>query len=161
MKKQQTLLIALAIACSLSACKKSGTTEAPSTIVGKWKEIKIHIIQTGSGSTKDNTFNADELSNADYAIFNTEAKAIFSFAANNAPPVSASPDWISIENYGYLISGSTLTLVKTDLPASQANGIAITKTETILQLDDKNLVLHESYVTGLLQITTETYFVRE
>lgn len=161
MKKYQTLLILTAIVICLAACTKSNSTQLNASIVGKWKVIKLHISKTSNGVASDTTLNTDALSSADRVIFNADTTAVFTFGANIPYPGAPVTLWIGEIDYNYQISGSILTLIRTNLPQGQTNGVAAIKTETIIRLDNKNLVLKDAYTDGSNKISTQSYFVRE
>jgi hypothetical protein len=159
MKKNQTLLIIAAIVIYLSACKKSDTKQPDSSIIGNWNQIKLHISHTINGVTKDTTFNSSILPQ-DSFNFNSDSTAIFFDGPGNPPPGSMSPTYLEIMKYRYHISGSTLTLIRTSPPLPHLD-ISSFKTGTIIQLDSKNLILHDTYTSGADKISTDYYFVRE
>ncbi|MCW3118244.1 MAG: hypothetical protein JWM28_2326 [Chitinophagaceae bacterium] len=149
-----------AVTICLLACNKSNQ-EHPASIIGKWNETELHVSQTSNGVTKDTTLKADAFSSADYAIFDTDLSAVFFRGPGNPPFGGASLDWIRFIKYRYQISGATLTLTRTDLPTGQASDMPAIKTETIIQLDNKNLILHSSCINGSDSVSTDAYFVRK
>jgi hypothetical protein len=160
MKKKQALLITSAITIGLLACNKSDP-ERPASIIGKWNEIGLHVNQTTNGVTKDTILKENAFTAADYAIFHIDQSAVFSRDLGSPHLDGANPYLIQFVNYRYNISGSTLTLIRTDLPTGQASDMSAIKIETIIQLDTKNLVLHDSFNDGYFKYSTDAYFVKK
>jgi hypothetical protein len=169
MKEKYLFIIIAGLVLNFYSCKKdNASVTANALIVGKWYVNKIHIRQqtfTLQGF-RDTTYTGSAFNNNDYFQFNSYLTAVQSFSAQftiNGKSIITDGNGHQINggnSFAYSISDSTLTLTST-LLIPHAFGVSEGPTiETIVQLDSKNLVLHQ-VLSGLETSTvTDTYYTR-
>ncbi|WP_214071209.1 hypothetical protein [Mucilaginibacter sp. dw_454] len=168
MKQHYTLAIIAAFVFGLSACQKSGPgsrldgglTVSKNNLLGKWKEVKLHTVQTVNGVVTDETLTSTPTTTAPYlnaydSIEFTQDNKATIYAAASIDPRSgvAIPYWIAASNYTYILSGSDLILTSEN---TQTGALVM----TITKLDSNNLTLHYTQKSGDIDIVIDNYYTR-
>jgi hypothetical protein len=174
--KKNYLNIALGLLLALTACKKDIGSVNSGSLVGKWQQTKLNLHETiGNTVTRDTTFVKDSFTSADFYQFNAGKTATISKSGNfgfggKIIVLNADVLYDFVTHYAYSVADSTVSFHVTDIPPQftvNSNGDLYNQSQTIVQLDAKNLVLRYSY-TNMAPgpnavaptLVTTRYFIR-
>jgi hypothetical protein len=163
--KKHYLLAIFCIVLGFAACKKNNTRPA-NPIIGKWYETKLTIHESnGTAVDHDTTFMGNSFTASDYVQFDADKTAAVSQSGiytitGKGQAISGGTIDVSLINYTYEISDSTLTLMP--VLRHPTNGSGGNGMESIVQLDATHLVLRTYYYSPLPFSHSETaYYIKK
>lgn len=160
-----------ALALCLYACKKDTQVSFSGPIAGRWYENKLTINQQTikTGANVSATYPAMDFDTTYYWQFNNDNTAFISSGATifningKSSPLNGSGQPLGGKLYfrSYKVSGASLILQIGFVPTCMNCSQPGPDTVKILQLDNNNLVLHQSIDTSsVYKVTTDTYYIR-
>ena len=176
MKNIYPLLIITCLVFVFSSCTKDNkSANTAGQLAGKWQETTLTLHQViGGDAVRDTSFTSVSFLPGDFYQFNTDNTAVISQSGvyafgGKVSTIDGGTTSLTVNHYKYSVADNMVTLTFT-APLTTPNNIqeALTKTESIVLLDDTHLIL-STYAsnanipgasTNVSSLTTIAYFTR-